>query len=232
MSISQDIKVAVDAIVFGYEKNELFVLLVRQKLGVLKNTWCLPGGFVLNEETLTEAVTRELHEETGITVNYLEQLYTFGDDIHRDQRFRVISVAYFALIDPSKMILTTQTATDAESAQWFPIHALPELGFDHKKIIHTAFERLQSKLTYQPIGFDLLDDEFLFSDLENLYATILEKPLDRRNFRKKILSFGIIDETNKIAPSKSGRPARFFRFNKQKYHDLSTAGFFFEIKFA
>jgi len=231
MSIIQNIKIAVDAIVFGYEKNQLFVLLVKQKFGDTKNLWCLPGGFVLNNESLTAAVTRELREETGITVNYLEQLYTFGDKIDRDPRFRVVSVAYFALVDPSKLTLTTITNTDAEKAKWFPIDQLPDLAYDHREIIDTAFARLKNKLTYQPIGFDLLETEFLFSELENLYTTLLEKNIDRRNFRKKILGFGIIDETDKIISVKSGRPAKLFKFNEKKYRELELKGFHFEIKF-
>ncbi len=225
----QNIKVAVDAIVFGYTNNNLFVLLIKQKFGEMKHTWALPGGFVKNDETLTEAVNRELKEETGVNVNYLEQLYTFGD-IHRDPRGRVISVAYFALVNSQKLILKADT--DAEDVKWFPVNQIPELGFDHLSIISTARERLKSKLTYQPIGFDLLEKEFLFSDLENLYSTILEKTLDRRNFRKKLLSYDLLEETSRISSSGAGRPAHFFTFNKQKYNKLTKEGFHFEIKFA
>lgn len=105
MSETNEIRVAVDAIVFGYQQNTLHALLVKQKFGQMKGTWVLPGGFVLKHESLKEAVTRELQEEAGIKVNYLEQLYTFGDDIHRDPRFRVISVAYFALVNPNNFAL-------------------------------------------------------------------------------------------------------------------------------
>jgi 8-oxo-dGTP diphosphatase len=230
MKIEQDIRVAVDAIVFGYTNNKLNVLLVKQKFGQLKNQWALVGGFVKDDETLTEAVNRELQEEAGIMVNYLEQLYTFGDDIKRDPRFRVISVAYFALVNSTELILTADT--DAEDAQWFPIDELPTLAYDHEKILQTAHQRLKNKLTYQPIGFDLLPKEFLFSELENLYCTILEKEIDRRNFRKKILSFGIVEETAYYSPKKSGRPAKLFKFNQLKYSELLKEGFLFEISFA
>ncbi len=234
---AQNIKIAVDAIVFGYEKAQLYVLLIKQKYGVFKDTWSLPGGFVLNEESLTEAVKREVREEAGITVSYLEQLYTFGDEVQRDPRARVISVAYVGLVNPEK--LTLQADTDAQDAQWFPFQGLPTLAYDHAKIVEKAIERLQAKLSYQPIGFDLLKPEFPFSDLEQLYKTILakelerlEKDLDRRNFRKKILSFGILEETDKIQSIGSGRPARLYRFNQQKYKELEKEGFHFEIKFA
>ncbi len=230
MTITQNIKIAVDAIVFGYANNNINVLLIKQKFGELKNQWALVGGFVKDDERLNDAVNRELNEEAGIKVNYLEQLYTYGDDINRDPRFRVVSVAYFALVNSTKLVLTADS--DAEDAKWFPIGNLPPLAFDHREIITTAHNRLKSKLTYQPIGFDLLPEEFLFSDLENLYCTILEKEIDRRNFRKKTLSFGIIEETVNFSPKKNGRPAKLFKFNKQKYNELFKGGFLFEIKFA
>lgn len=230
MLINQNIKVAVDAIVFGYSNNHLNVLLIRQKYGALKGKWVLVGGFVKSEESLQEAVTRELKEEAGIKVNYLEQLYTFGDDVNRDPRGRVISVAYFALVNSTKLNLTADT--DAEDAQWFPINQVPRLGYDHNKILHLAYQRLKDKLTYQPIGFDLLPKQFLFSELENLYCTILEKEIDRRNFRKKFLSFDIIEETENFSSSKGGRPAKLFKFNKRKYDTLVKEGFYFEIRFA
>jgi 8-oxo-dGTP diphosphatase len=122
--------------------------------------------------------------------------------------------------------------SDAEEAQWFSITALPDLAFDHKQILESALKRLQNKLTYQPIGFDLLPKEFLFSDLENLYCTLLNKEIDRRNFRKKILSFGIIEETDKFGSKKNGRPAKLFKFNKLKYNKLTKEGFVFDIYFA
>lgn len=230
MGEKQNIKIAVDAIVFGYQNSELFVLLIQQKFGTQESYWALPGGLVKNDETLEEAVHRELKEETHITVNHLEQLFTFGDDVSRDPRNRVISVAYFALVDPAK--LTIKADTDAEHAQWFKYHDIPVLAFDHNIILKKALLRLQSKLTYEPVGFDLLPSKFLFSELENLYSTILGKPIERRNFRKKIMSFGIIEETEEFASIKTGRPAKLYKFNRKKYNDLAKKGIHFEIKFA
>ncbi|MBF7091031.1 NUDIX hydrolase [Flavobacterium sp. ALJ2] len=227
---NQNIRVAVDAIVFGYQNNQLYVLLIQQKFGTQESYWALPGGLVKNDESLQQAVKRELKEETNITVNHFEQLYTFGDDVFRDPRNRVISVAYFALVDPSK--LKVKADSDADNAQWFKVDAIPDLAFDHNLILKKAIERLKAKLTYEPIGFDLLPEEFLFSELENLYCTILEKEIDRRNFRKKILSYGIIQETDNFSPNKTGRPAKLFKFNQQKYNALLKEGFHFEIKFA
>jgi 8-oxo-dGTP diphosphatase len=123
--------------------------------------------------------------------------------------------------------------TDAKDAKWFPINELPQLGFDHNDMVKLAHTRLKNKLSYQPIGFDLLDAEFLFSDLENLYCSILSRDIDRRNFRKKILSFGIVKETDKVVKiGASGRPGKLFTFDKVKYNQLLKDGFQFDIRFA
>lgn len=226
----QNIRIAVDAIVFGYKNNSLYVLLIEQQFGSSEKYWAVPGGLVKNDESLSDAVIRELHEETNVQLTFMEQLYTFGDDVFRDSRNRVISIAYYALVDASN--LEIKADSDAERVQWCKIDAIPNLAFDHNLIIEKAIIRLKAKLTYEPIGFDLLPNEFLFSDLENLYCTILEKEIDRRNFRKKILSYGFLEETDHFSPIKSGRPAKLFRFNKSKYNDLIDKGFHFEIKFA
>ncbi|PWB25343.1 NUDIX hydrolase [Flavobacterium sp. HTF] len=226
----QNIRIAVDAIVFGYKNSQLYVLLIQQKFGTSDSYWALPGGLVKDDESLQDAVQRELKEETNVSVDYFEQLFTFGDDIFRDPRNRVISVAYFALVNPSKVEIKADS--DAENVQWCMINEVPALAFDHNIILKKAIERIKAKLTYEPIGFDLLPKEFLFSELENLYCTILDKEIERRNFRKKILSFGIVEETDHYSPVKTGRPAKLFRFNKQKYNDLIEGGFHFEIKFA
>lgn len=229
MPVKQDIKVAVDAVVFGYEsKKNLSVLLIRRGVEPYKNTWALPGGLVLEDESLEHAVERELVEETGLKIDYLEQLYSFGAP-KRDPRNRVISISYFGLVKPNHYKI--EAATDAAEAQWFPINDIPKLAFDHQVIFDLAKTRLKSKLHYQPIGFDLLNKSFPFSDLEHLYTTILEKDIDRRNFRKKLMSFGIIEETGEISQSGSGRPAKLFRFNAKKYNALIKDGFHFEIKF-
>ncbi|TDQ30168.1 NrtR DNA-binding winged helix domain-containing protein [Tenacibaculum caenipelagi] len=229
MKISQNIKVAVDAVVFGYQQKELSVLLIKRGIEPFKGTWALPGGLVLENESLEHAVERELLEETGVTIDYLEQLYTFGTP-KRDPRNRVISVTYFGLVSPNHFKISANT--DADEVQWFSIHELPKLAFDHNLILTTALQRLQNKINYQPIGFELLKEEFPFSDLENLYQTILDKKIDRRNFRKKIMSFGILTETDKIHQPSSGRPAKLFKFNTKKYKELEKEGFHFEIKFA
>ena len=224
----QDIKVAVDAVVFGYfDKKDLQILLIKRKIDPYKGGWALPGGLVLEDENLDDAVKRELQEEAGIKPDFLEQLYTFGN-VGRDPRNRVVSVAYLGLVNPSYHQLFADS--DAEDAQWFDVNALPTLAFDHQEIIDRALERLRSKLQYQPIGFNLLREEFPFSDLERLYSTILGKEIDRRNFRKKILSFELLTPTLLQKKEGSGRPAKLFTFNKNKYQQLEKEGFYFEIK--
>lgn len=229
MKVHQNIKVAVDAVVFGYSDNKLKILLIQQKFGSTTNKWALPGGFVKDTETLEQAVIRELNEETGVKANYLEQLYTFGA-INRDERARVVAISYIALINPKNYSIKADT--DAKDAKWFDIKDIPKLAFDHKNIIIKGLERLKAKINYQPIGFELLNSKFPFSDLENLYQTILSKKIDRRNFRKKLLSFEILQETTEFQNIGSGRPAKLYKFNKQKYRELEQNGFHFEIKFA
>lgn len=223
------IKLAVDAIVFGYSKTDgVSVLLIQRKYPPFKDLWALPGGFLLETESLEEAVKRELQEETGIRVSYLEQLYTFGKP-DRDPRQRVISVAYFALVK-SGLYQELKASTDAEDVKWFTIKKLPPLAFDHKEIVQTAIERIRAKIRYQPIGFELLDKKFPFSDLERLYATLLDRDIDRRNFAKKMLALHILDETDELAKTDGkGRPSKMYEFNKKRYQELIQKGINFEI---
>lgn len=229
MKVTQNIQVAVDAIVFGYSKEEgVSILLIKRKYPPFKGSWAIPGGFVLDHESLEEAVERELQEETGVSINYLEQLYTFGKP-DRDPRTRILSVSYFGLVK-SNQFEKLKATTDAEDAEWFNFKHLPKLAFDHKKILNVAIERLRGKMVYQPIGFELLDKKFPFSDLEDLYSTLLDRPIDRRNFKKKVMSFGILDELDEKAKSTgSGRPGNLFQFNKTTYNRLLKNGMHFEI---
>ena len=228
MPTLQDIKVAVDAVVFGYNPAEgLSILLIKRDIEPYKNTWALPGGLVLNDETIDEAVERELHEESGVKINYLEQLYTFGD-VKRDPRNRVVSVSYYGLVKPNSFKL--QASTDANDAKWFNVEQLPKLAFDHDRIISIAIKRLKAKVTYEPIGFELLDEKFPFSDLEKLYTTLLGRPVDRRNFKKKILKFGFIIETDeKQELTGAGRPGFLYKFDQEKYFSLKEKGINFEL---
>jgi 8-oxo-dGTP diphosphatase len=228
MATQTDIRLSVDAILFGYTpEKDLHVLLIRRNIEPFLGKWALPGGFVRQGESLDKAVRRELHEEAGIEPDYLEQLYTFGDP-GRDPRAQVVSVAYFGLVKPSKF--TLNAGTDASDAAWWPLSDLPELAFDHREIVQTALRRLRSKATYEPIGFDLLDDKFPFSHLEHLYATLLGFPLERRNFRRKIMQYGFLEELpEKATLPGSGRPGALFRFRKDRYFELIQQGIFFEV---
>lgn len=227
--MTQNIRLAVDAIVFGYNKEVgVSLLLIKRKYEPFKGQWAIPGGFVLDDESLEAAVERELKEETGVTINYLEQLYSFGEP-NRDPRKRVVTIAYFGLVKSSQFEKLRAT-TDAEEAKWFNIKSLPELAFDHEKIVNVAIERLRGKISYEPIGFELLDKKFPFSDLEHLYSTLLGRPIDRRNFKKKVMSLGILDELNEKAKSSgAGRPGNLFSFNVKMYRKLKKEGVNFEL---
>lgn len=222
------IRLAVDAVVFGYDKKEgLSVLLIKRKINPFKGTWAIPGGLVEEHESLEAAVKRELKEETGIEVNYLEQLYSFGKP-ERDPRNRVVSIAYYGLVRPSNFELFADT--DAEDAQWFLIEELPDLAFDHALILEKAIARLRGKIAYEPIGFELLDEKFPFSDLHHLYQTLYNKPIDRRNFKKKFLKLDILEElTEKSNVGTKGRPGSIYKFNEKKYFKLKAKGMVFQV---
>ena len=225
--MQQAIKVSVDAVVFGYDNEEgVSVLLIKRKHETFQKFWALPGGLVLNDESLEEAARRELKEEAGIDVSYLEQLYTFGKP-DRDPRNRVVSVTYYGVVRPKDYHISANT--DAEDVAWFNINKLPKLAFDHKHIVDTAIKRLRGKMAYEPIGFELLDKKFPFSDLEKLYQTLLDHALDRRNFKKKIMAYGFLEELEESVQRGAGRPARLFQFNKKKYFELKENGYNFDL---
>jgi 8-oxo-dGTP diphosphatase len=216
----------VDAVVFGLDNEDLKVLLIRRDLEPFQGKWALPGGFVRVEETLEEAVRRELQEETGIAQVFLEQLYTFGA-VGRDPRERVVTVAYYALVKLSDHRI--KAATDARDAAWFAVSEARGLAFDHDRILAVALERLKGKVRYQPIGFELLPPQFTLSQLQRLYETILETPLDKRNFRKKILGMDFLVASDEVQKDVAHRAARLYRFDAKKYQKLQKRGFNFEI---
>jgi 8-oxo-dGTP diphosphatase len=177
-------------------------------------------------ETLDEAARRELEEETGLHRVFLEQLYTFGE-VHRDPRERVVSVAYYALVKLSDH--RVQAATDAREAAWFGVHDVPSLAFDHAGILQMGLERLRGKLRYQPIGFELLPKKFTLSQIQHLYELVLERELDKRNFRKRVLATDLLIETDEVQQDVAHRAARLYRFDERKYRRLAKAGFNFEL---
>jgi 8-oxo-dGTP diphosphatase len=218
--------VTVDCVVFGLDDEDLKVLLIRRDLPPFEDKWALPGGFVRLDETLDEAARRELQEETSLERVFLEQLYTFGG-IDRDPRERVITVAYYALVRLSDH--RVQAATDARDAVWFAMDDLPPLAFDHDQILETAHQRLQGKVRYQPIGFELLPPKFTLTQLQKLYEIVLGRVLDKRNFRKKIQGMGILEELDEVEKDVAHRAARLYRFDKKEYSRMVKQGFHFEI---
>ncbi|MGN6368996.1 MAG: NUDIX hydrolase [Phycisphaerae bacterium] len=219
----------VDQVVFGFDDDDLKVLLIQRASPPFEGKWALPGGFVEMEETLEEAARRELQEETGLANVFLEQLYTFGDP-KRDPRERVVSVAYYALVKLADHHV--KAATDAKQAAWFPVSDVPALAFDHAKILDVALKRLRAKVRYQPIGFELLPRLFTLSQLQHLYETVLERKVDKRNFRKKILAMGgggLLIDTGQIQQDVRHRAARLFSFDQKKYQSLEKKGFNFEL---
>lgn len=216
----------VDCVIFGLDDEELKVLLIERGLEPFEGRWAIPGGFVIPGESVDDAARRELLEETGLKNIFLEQLYTFGRP-DRDPREHVVSVAYYALTNLSGH--QVQADTDARSAAWFAVHDVPELAFDHDEILEMALRRLQGKVRYQPIGFELLPRKFTLTQLQRLYETILEKPLDKRNFRKKILSMGVLNELDEIQQGVSHRAARLYSFNEKEYRQKEKKGFSFEL---
>jgi len=203
--------VTVDVVIFRLHEDALKVLLIQRAFPPHKSKWALPGGFVNISETLEEAALREMEEETGVRDVYLEQLYTFGDP-KRDPRGRVITVAYFALISKDVKVQAGEEATHTE---WHAVNKVPDLAFDHEKILKYAVQRLRYKLEYSSVGFELLPDEFTLSDLQNAYEIVLAEKLDKRNFRSRILESGILVETSRSqsAPGQ-GRPAKLYRYRK------------------
>jgi 8-oxo-dGTP diphosphatase len=215
----------VDCVVFGFDGAGLQVLLIRRGIEPFLGAWALPGGFVLMDEDLETAARRELEEETGLKGVFLEQLKTFGEP-GRDPRGRVVSVAYFALVRPDQH--PAKGDTDASEAAWFLSEDLPELAFDHAEILTAARERLRGKIRYQPVGFELLPEEFTLGQLQALYEAILGRPLDKRNFRKKLLAFDFLVPLDAHAGG-SHRPARLHRFDREKYEALVRKDFHFEL---
>ncbi len=216
----------VDCVVFGLDDEDLKLLLIQRDLEPFAGQWALPGGFVHVDETLEDAAERELVEETGLSKVFFEQLFTFGT-VDRDPRERVVTVAYYALVNIRDH--RVQAATDARNAAWFPVLDTPSLAFDHDKIIQVALERLKGKVRYRPIGFELLPKRFTLSQLQHLYETILERPLDKRNFRRRVLAMGFVKETDEIEQDVAHRAARLYRFDEEEYRRLTAKGFLFEL---
>ncbi|MFI5274045.1 MAG: NUDIX domain-containing protein [Ktedonobacterales bacterium] len=199
--------VAVDVVILTVHERRLEVLLVKRPRPPFDGAWALPGAFVRQGESLEGAARRKLAEATGTRQVYLEQLYTFGDP-ERDPRMRVITVVYYALIPPDALSLT-----ETVDARLWRVYDLPALAFDHNQIVEYTLQRLRGKLEYTTIGFQLLAPEFTLSELQEVYEAILNRPLDKRNFRKKLLLTRIVEPTHSTKMTGQHRPAQLYRFN-------------------
>lgn len=215
--------VTVDVVIFALVEDDLQVLLIKRKNNPFAGMWAIPGGFVHMDESLEEAAARELAEETAVTDVYMEQLYTFGTP-DRDPRTRVITVAYFALVPYDA--IDHAPGDDAAETDWWSMFDLPELAFDHNQILQYALTRLRYKLEYTSVGFRLLPDVFTLSELQQAYETILGESLDKRNFRRKILGSGILEETGKKDRSGEGRPAMLYRYREDATTEVKTRRLF------
>src|SRR5438034_4673125 len=202
--------VTVHVVMMSLRQRDLQVLLVKRRSWPYEGMWAIPGGFVNMQESLEAAAKRELQEETGVQDVYLEQLYTFGDP-GRDPRTRVITVVYFALLDSAR--LQVRAADDAADVGWFSVYDLPPLAFDHEKILQYSLERMRRQLDYTTIAFSLLPEQFTLRELQRVYEIILQKRRDKRNFRKKILSTGILEHTGAKKIDGIHRPAGLCRCN-------------------
>jgi len=201
--------VTVDIVLFTIRDRKLHLLLIKRLAKPFENRYALPGGFVLEDESVDAAAIRELREETGVDKVYLEQLYTFGEP-KRDPRGRVITVAYYALVPHIEVL---NAGTDASDAAWFPIDELPSLAFDHRNIADCAHQRLRNKLNYTNVGFELLPKEFTLTELQLVHEAILGESLDKRNFRRSILQQGIVKPTREWR-STGRKPAQLYRFSE------------------
>jgi len=216
----QRVLVAVDCIIFGFDGSHLKALLIKRGFEPEKGKWSLMGGFVNKDESAENAATKVLYNLTGMKNIYMEQLHTFSD-VNRDTAGRVISIAFFALINIADY---NESLQKEHEAKWFPLNKMPPLIFDHKKMILKAKEMLQQKVASHPIGFELLPQKFTLPQLQNLYEAIYEAPFDKRNFTKKMLSLGILNKLDEKERESSRKGAFYYVFDTTKYQKLHSAG--------
>ena len=217
---SQNIKIAVDAVIFTIKDNALHVLLIQMQKQPFTNDWAIPGGLIEDEETTLQAAERILFSQTGVSGVYLEQLMTF-DDVDRDPSGRVLSVAHVALLPDAKAEL--KTTDKYNDVRWWPVHKLPTLAYDHKTILDTAVQRLTAKIQYTNIAWSLLPKEFTLTELQNVYEIILDKQLDKRNFRKRIDALDLIKPSGNKREGGAYRPAVLYQFKHRTLEFVEIA---------
>ncbi len=216
---------ALDCIIFGFDKDGLKVLLIKRNFEPEKGKWSLIGGFLKKEEILNQAASRILKRLTGLEKVFMEQLFVFGE-IDRDPVERTLSVAYYALIDIQSH---DKELIQEYSAKWFLVKDAPLLIFDHNKMLEKAIARLRRKARSKPIGFELLPDKFTMPQLQMLYESILDKKLDKRNFISKINGLKILKKLDQKDMQVSKKGAFLYRFDKDKYDQKVLDGFNFKI---
>ncbi|MBM3171296.1 MAG: NUDIX hydrolase [Bacteroidetes bacterium] len=232
-------RVSVDNVILGFDDENLNVLLIGRSLadGKMDDVLALPGDLIYENENLDMAAQRVLHELTGLTNLFLQQAGAFGDPdrlskpkdrawlktVRQEPEVRVITIAYFTLINMHEF--APQPASFAQSVQWVPIQDIGDLAFDHNQILKTCLSRLQETIAIKPVGFNLLPTKFTLGQLHKLYEAILEKPLDKRNFRRKIQKLGILTHLDEKQAGVPHKPSRFYKFNEIKYRELAETGF-------
>ena len=216
-------EITVDTVILTIKNDALNVLLVRRNNEPFKDKWAIPGGYVRMSENLDEAAVRVLKEKTNVENIYLEQLYTFGDPL-RHPVSRVITCAYFALIRSEDVDVVT-----TDELAWHKVSELPPLAFDHKEIIEYALKRTRERLEMCPVAYQLLNEKFTLTEMQKAYEMIMEKKLDKRNFRKKVITTEGLRELNEFSKSSSKRPARLYTFdniklNSKRAHFIKKGG--------
>ncbi len=220
--------ISVDNVIFGFNRDVLKVILVKRGAAPHKDEWGLPGDLVFPEEDLDVAAARVLEELVGLRNVYLEQVHTFGG-VDRHPSGRVITIAYYSLIKIDNYELTSSSWAD--QAQWHNMQDVlgMNLAFDHNEILAACFNKLKKRVKTQPVGFELLPHQFTLTELQHLYEAILQVPLDKRNFRKKILAMNILVDLRTTQAGVAHRPAKLYRFDKVRYEIVLEEGFTFEI---
>jgi 8-oxo-dGTP diphosphatase len=201
-------QVAVLVVIFTVDDGRFQVLLIRRSAEPFKDGWSLPGGLLAAGESLHNAAVRKLEEETGVADVFLEQLYTFSNLDGRGS----IAVAYFALVDISEALLAQRSEW---LPAWFPVADLPPLAFKNDEVIEYALQRLRAKLDYSNVAYSLLPEEFTLSQLQATYEAILGRPLDKRNFRKRVTTLALLEATGRQAGAGRHRPAQLYRFRER-----------------
>lgn len=210
---------SIDCVLFGFDGIELKILLIERNEDPFKDWWALPGNLVQENESLDQSASRILNELTGLKGIFMEQYYAFGD-VGRHPQGRVITLAYYALIRLGGEKELTPKSSYAKQATWWPVTDLPKLAFDHQKIFEKGLEKIKRRIKYMPIAFELLPEKFTLTQLQQVYELILGKKLDKRNFRKKITSFGVLKELDEKQKGVSYRAATLYKFDKRKYLKL------------